>query len=307
MSAERGGTLVRLAALDAHPPVLDHVDAAVAVGADHAIELGDHLVQRRRDAVERHRDPPIEADHELVRILGCVRDRGGDRVHVDGWCDPRVFHGPALDGPADEVLVDRVRLLLRDGDRDVVACRVLDGVAAGEAPHAYRGEHLEIGRERPHADFEPHLVVALAGAAVRDRVRTELPGRGNEMSGDDRTRERRHQRVLPFVERVGLDRARNVLRGELRSGVDHDSVDCAGDERAPADRFEVAALADVDRQRDHLDAPFLLHPPHTHRRVEPTGVREDHPLHLFLPNARDPRGRRGVRRLRRRRPARRTR
>ena len=33
---------------------------------------------------------------------------------------------------------------------------------------ADRGEHLRSGRERADADLEAHLVVALAGAAVRD-------------------------------------------------------------------------------------------------------------------------------------------
>ena len=37
-------------------------------------------------------------------------------------------------------------------------------------------------------------------------------------------------------------------------------------------------LADVDRQRDHLDAPLLLDPPHRDRRVEPARVREHHSL-----------------------------
>ncbi len=104
----------------------------------------------------------------------------------------------------DEVVVDGVRAWpCSDADRDVVLRRVVDAVVAGHAPHPHRGEHLEVGGEGAHADLEAHLVVALAGAAVRDRVGAELTGRDDEVLGDHRARERGHERVLALVERVG--------------------------------------------------------------------------------------------------------
>ena len=79
-------------------------------------------------------------------------------------------------------------------------------VVAGEAPHPHRREHVEVGRERAHRHLEAHLVVALAGAAVRDGVGAELAGREHEVRGDDRARQRGDERVLALVERVGVDR-----------------------------------------------------------------------------------------------------
>ena len=51
--------------------------------------------------------------------------------------------------------------------------------------------------------------------------------------------------------------------------------------RALADRSSSSPgveLADVDRARDHLDAPLLADPPHRDRRVEPTRVRQHNSL-----------------------------
>ena len=55
--------------------------------------------------------------------------------------------------------VDRQALLLGERDR----------LVPGHAGVADRREHPQVGRERADADLEAHLVVALAGAAVRDR------------------------------------------------------------------------------------------------------------------------------------------
>ena len=49
---QRAGRLVGLAALDADPTVLDHVEAAPAVGADGVVQLDDDLVERHRPAVD---------------------------------------------------------------------------------------------------------------------------------------------------------------------------------------------------------------------------------------------------------------
>ena len=59
--ARAAGALVDLAALDADPPVLDHVDPAPAVGADDAVHLADQREQGQPLAVEGDRQPLLEA------------------------------------------------------------------------------------------------------------------------------------------------------------------------------------------------------------------------------------------------------
>ncbi len=74
---ERRGALVDLAALDADPPVLDHVDAAPAVVADRAAEALDQLDQPHRRAVERNGDALVEGHHDLGPFRGRVLGRCG--------------------------------------------------------------------------------------------------------------------------------------------------------------------------------------------------------------------------------------
>ena len=82
---------------------------------------------------------------------------------------------------------------------------------AGEAPAPHRREHLEVGRERARRHLEAHLVVALAGAAVGDGVGAVLAGGRDQVLGDERPGERRHQRVLALVDGVGLERGRHEV------------------------------------------------------------------------------------------------
>ena len=118
----------------------------------------------------------------------------------------------------------------------------------------------------------------LPGAAVGHRVGAELAGGDHEVLGDDRPRQRRHQRVLALVERVGPQRGEEVLVGELGPQVDDLGLDRTGRERPLADGLEVAR---PDRRRPrgrHLGAPLVGDPLHRHRGVETAGVREHHSL-----------------------------
>src|SRR4029079_5355474 len=98
------------------------------------------------------------------------------------------------------VLVDRVELFLRRLDRDVPLERELDAVGTGQAPVPHRREYLEVGREHARRHLEAHLVVALAGAAMADRVGAVPTSGGNEVLDDDRARQRGDEWVLALVE-----------------------------------------------------------------------------------------------------------
>ncbi len=131
------------------------------------------------------------------------------------------------------------------------------------------GDAREVGCKRCDAHLEAHLVVALAGAAVRDGRRPVQAGCRDEMLDDQRARERGHERVAVHVERVGLQRRDAVLLGELRPGIGDVRLDGTARERALADDVEVlAVLADVHRDRDHLRAGCLGDPADGHRGVE---------------------------------------
>ena len=277
---QRAGALVDLAALDPDPPVFDHVDPAVAVLTDRTRHGSDKLGQRHRGPVERDRPALFEAQHELARVARGVLDAARECIDVFRRCDPGVFEDPAFDGASPEVLVDGVGAALGHPDGDVVLARVLDRVFAGEPPDADGRQHVEVRRKRAHRDLEPHLIVAFAGTTVRDRAGAVLAGGADEMTRDDRPRERRDQRVLALVERVRAQGGNDEVGRELLTGVDDDGLDRAGRPRPLADDVPrvVDALADVDGERDDLGVPFLGDPPDRDRGIEATGVCEHDPL-----------------------------
>ena len=265
---QRARALVDLAALDADPAVLDHVDAAPAVRPDRArrarsIELVRAASPRRRarparPARSRRRAPTARAARGRVVVVSVYVSSGG--------ADPRVLDHAALDGAAPEVLVDRVRAVLAYLDRDVVLGGVVDRVLAGEAPHAHRREHVEVGRERarPTPRSAPGRCPCPCSRARRRRRRARAAAR-TRCSRDDRARQRRDERVLALVERVGADgRARGTRRRTRRAASTTTRLDRAGGERPVADR-RPSRRRSAGRRRPRARRPRAPHSSVIHR------------------------------------------
>ena len=180
----RARRLVDLPALDTDQPVLDDVETAHALGAGPAVQFDDGLQDRDRVAVDGHRPSAGEADDHLVRGVEVDGRVFGVVVHVLGGGVPQVFQEAGLHRAAPDVLVDRERRALGDVDRNRVVLGERDGLLPGPGVVADRCQHLQIRRERGEPDLEAHLVVALAGAAVRDHTAVVLPCRGDQVLDD---------------------------------------------------------------------------------------------------------------------------
>ena len=165
--------------------------------------------------------------------------------------------------------------------RDAVLARVLDLLLAAHLPAAHRRDDLQLGRERHDRGLDPHLVVALAGAAVGDRVAARLARLLHRDLRDQRPAERGEERVAAAVEGVGLDRRQHVVVGELLARVDHVALERAQVEGLLAHHVEVlAGLAQVHGERDHLGLVLVLDPLEHHARVEAARVEQQHAADL---------------------------
>ena len=170
----------------------------------------------RSPSIETGR-PASKPDPDQLRLVGRVLGRRHELEHVVGGRLVEVLDRAALRRAPPEVVVDRIRGrgLVRALDRDPVLARVGDLLLAAHLPLADRREHLELGVERGDRAVDPDLVVALAGAAVGDRV---AAGRARVLDRelcDQRPGERREQRIAAAVQRVRLDRRQDVVAGEL--------------------------------------------------------------------------------------------
>ena len=181
-----------------------------------------------------------------------------------------------------EVVVDRVGRDLGPAlDRDAVLARVGDLLLATHLPRPHRRDDLQLGRQRGHRGLDAHLVVALAGAAVGDRVAARLARVLDRELRDQRPAQRREERVAAAVERVRLDRRGHVVPGELLARVHHVAFQRAELRRLPLDDVVVlAGLAEVDGEGDDLGLVALLDPLEHHARVQPTGVEQQDPVDI---------------------------
>ena len=233
-------------------------------------------------AVQRDGHAALEADHHVLGLVGRLLRPRDELEHVVARRLLEVLDRPALGGAAPEVVVDRVRRRLGSAlDGDAVLARVGDLLLAAHLPAAHRRDDLHLGVERDHGRLDPNLVVALAGAAVGNRVAARTTRVLDRQLRDQRPPERREQRIAAAVQRVRLDRRHHVVARELLARVDHVAVERAQVERlALHDLVVLAGLAQVDGERDDLGLVLVLDPLEHHARVEPARVEQEHPPDL---------------------------
>ena len=168
------------------------------------------------------------------------------------------------------------------GDRDLVRFGERDQrLARAQVPFAPRRNDGDVGLERVVAELETHLVVALAGRPVGDRVGPDPLGDLDLLLGDQRARDRGAEQVLALVQRVGAEHGKHVVAYEFLAQVlDEDVLRLdAEQQRLGARRLELLALAEVGRERHHLAAVGLLQPFEDDRGVEPARIGEHDLLH----------------------------
>ena len=155
----------------------------------------------------------------------------------------------------------------------------LDFDVAGQGQIANRADGLERRVDRLDGDLEADLIVAFAGAAVRNGIGAELVGRTHQMLGNQRTGDGGDERIDAFVHGVRLEGEHAVFVGELLTGVHDICFDRAAGECTLLDSLEAfAALADVERHGNDVFAGALLEVRDCHGGVEASGIRQDDAL-----------------------------
>ena len=193
------------------------------------------------------------------------RGRPGQRVDVVGRRGPRILDRPALDGPAPQVLVDGVELLLGGRDGDLPLGRVARRSPHASMPHTRAGAKISRSGARARVPTSKRTwSLPLPVQPCATAVGPVATGLGHQMAHDHRARQRGDEGVLALVAGVGL-RGPGTQNSSAIScaGVDHHRLDGSRRQGARPDGVPVLAalvgrLPDVDRHRDDLDALVLM-------------------------------------------------
>ena len=159
--------------------------------------------------------------------------------------------------------------MLRRLNRQIVLLGVLNRDVTRQGKVTNRGNAVHVGRHRGNRDLEADLVVALTRATMCDRRRTELTRSLHKVLCNDGTRQRRHERVLAFVERVCLQSGHAVFGREFVARICNVRFNGSTIERTLTNNLKVlAALADVNSNSDDLAARLFTDPSDSDRGVQ---------------------------------------
>ena len=159
--------LVEVAHLQADDPVLDVVDDADTVAAADLGRLLEQVTSPSRSPSSatgrpsRTRPPRAAARRCLARV-------GHELEYVVRGGSPKSSIGPPSRSAPRGCRRSSTAGLGAALHRDPVLARVGDLLLAPHRPVAHGRDDLHVGRVRENGGVEPHLVVALAGAAVGD-------------------------------------------------------------------------------------------------------------------------------------------
>ncbi len=264
------------------------VDDPDAVAGGDLSRPFEQLHQPQTLAIQGDGDAALELDLHDLRLIGRELGTGDELEHVVLGRVLEILDPAALRRAPPQVVVDRVGRFRLGAlgwvrlDRYPMLAGVGDLLLAAHLPGAHRRDRPQLGGQRRDRRLDPHLVVALAGAAVGDRV---TPARARVLDGelgDQRAPERGEQRVAAAVQRVRLDRGRHILARELLARVHHMAVQRAQPQRLLAnDLIVLAGLAQVDGQAHDLGVIGVLDPLEHHARIEAAGVQQQHALDLL--------------------------
>ena len=154
-------------------------------------------------------------------------------------------------------------------------------IPAFDVPLPPGGDDLHLGREGLDRQLEPHLVVALAGAAVADGIGTLGQRDLDDPFRDDRPGKGGAEQVLVLIHRARLDGGEYVVLDEDLPQILDVELGGAGLLGLFLQTGKFLALADVGGDRDDLAVVVVfLQPRNNDGGVEAAGIGQHHFFNL---------------------------
>ena len=173
-------------------------------------------------------------------------------------------------------------LVLGNGDL-VFLGELNEARAACQVPFAPGRDHLHIGLQRVVAEFKAHLVIALAGCAVRHGIGTHGFSDFNLALGDQRARDGGTQQIHPFIQRIGAEHGEDEIADEFLTQVIHENIFRldAQQQSLVARRAQFLTLAKIGGKGDDFAFIGGLQPFQDDAGIQPARIGEHDLLHIF--------------------------
>ena len=280
------GSLIHAPVLHAHQPVLHDVQQADAVVAAQLVQLAD-------DVAGLHLLPVHGHGHALLKVDGHVGGLVGGLEGADAHLQEagllilglvgRVLQIQALVAQVPDVLVLGVVGLPADLQGHVVGLGVVDLlVPALDVPLSPGGDDGHVRGEPLDGQLEPHLVVALAGAAVGDGVGALRLGDLHQLLGDDGPGKGGAQQVL-LIGGAHLQRGDDDVVHHLVGQVRDVQLAGAGLDGLLLQALQLVVLAHVAGHGDDLRVVVvLLQPGDDDGRIQAAGIGQHDLLDVLL-------------------------
>ena len=139
---------------------------------------------------------------------------------------------------------------------------------------APRRDHFQFRRQAGEGQLEAHLVVALAGGAVADRVGAFGARDLDLLLRDHRARDRSAEQVVALIDCVGAQHREDEVARELLAQIFDVELARAGLQRLLLQPVGLFGLADIGAERDHLAVIVVAEPAQDDGSVESAGVRQ---------------------------------
>src|SRR6267378_6237093 len=269
------GSFVGAAGFHSYEAIFDEVGAADAVFCGDFVERVEQIDGAEFRTVEGNGSAGFESDFDFLGFVRSFFWRDDPLPHRFVRRVSGIFKLAAFVAKMPDVAIAAVNIFFALLDGNVVLLRVGYGIFTGiDVPLAPGSNDLDVGRDGFVRQFETDLIVALAGAAVREAVGAELQRNFRLALGDDGPRHGSTEEIGVFVDRAGAERRPNVIAHKFLAQVFDVRRGSTGGERFLARGFQVFLLADVTDHSDDLAAVVFLEPRNDDRRIQAAGIGE---------------------------------
>ena len=155
--------------------------------------------------------------------------------------------------------------------------------AAGQVPFAPGRDDLHIRLQRVIAQFKAHLVIALAGRAMRHRIGAHGFGDFNLALGDQWARDGSAEQIHALIQRIGAEHGEDEIADEFFPQIIHENVFWldAKQQRLVARRAQFLTLAKIGGEGDDFALIGGLQPFQDDAGIQPARIGEHDLLHIF--------------------------